>query len=953
QSRITLEFDINRDIDIAANDVRDKVSRIAQRLPDEADTPVVAKYDAAGFPVMIICFTSDNLSRMELSDYLDRYIVDRFSVLEGVAESMILGIQEQSMRVWLNRTNMAARNITVSDIETALKAENVEYPGGRIESKDREFTVRITRQYQTVEDFKNMVIKKIGEDNYIRLQDVANVEIGPRNQRQIFTSNGVPMVGLGINKQSTANTLSVVAAAKKLMKELEPDLPEGMKMEILRDDSIFIQASIDEVKSSLLISSIIVVFVIFLFLGNLKTSLIPTFTIPIALMGAFIVLYMVNFSINLITLLALVLAIGMVVDDTIVVLENIDRRIIKEKENPLLASVYGTKQIFFAVIATTLVLVAVFMPISLWAGKTGKIFAEFAVAMTAAVCFSSFIALTLAPMLCSKLISADAKVSWIGIIISKMMNIMEMVYEWTLIQVCKIKTIVIFLFFSLCVIIVWGWTALPAEYEPEEDRAGFNVRMMMPEGTNFYAMNDASYKAIHMIMPLIESGEARTMMSIVPTFGDSQGATNRGLILVQLEDWGKRERSAQEIANEMRKKLADIAEMRALSFMPTGLNTRGYPIQFVLGGPDYAELVKWRDIIVAKANEYPGITEVDYDYKETTPQFHVDIDVERANALGVHASVIGSTLETMLGSKRVTTFVDRGQEYSVVLHADRKSRATPTDLSNIYVRSNITQDLIPLDNLVTLREVGDSARLNRYNRTCSITITGNIAPGYTMSDVLAYLEKSVRENLPEYTQISYKGASKDFKQSSGSMYFVFVLALLISYLVLAAQFESFISPFIVMLTVPLGMFGAVLALNAANMSMNIYTQIGIIMLIGLAAKNGILIVEFINQLRDEGESFETAVIKASKMRLRPILMTGISTVAGAIPLLLASGAGAVSRQCLGTVVFFGGFSACILTLYVIPVGYLILARGEKSPKAILRKIEELEKNISITDSQIE
>lgn len=942
-SRITLEFDISRDIDIAANDVRDKVNRILSRLPDEADTPIVAKFDAASYPVIIICFTSEKMTRMELSDYLDRYIVDQFSVLDGVAESRILGVQEQSMRIWLNRTNMAARGITVSDIENAIRAENVEYPGGRIESTEREFTVRVKRRYFTVNDFKKMVIKRVSDGNYIRLQDVANVELGPRNQRQMFTSNGHPMVGIGINKQSTANTLSVVKAAKQLMKELETRLPEGTKMEILRDDSIFINASIKEVENSLIISAIIVLLVIYLFLGNIKAALIPAFTVPIALMSSFIVLYMVGYSINLITLLALVLAIGMVVDDTIVVLENIDRRINKEHENPLLASIYGSRQVLFAVLSTTLVLVATFMPICLWAGKTGKIFSEFAVAMTASVCFSSLIALTLAPMLCSKLITQQTRPSLIGCVINKIMAINEAIYEALLKKVCAIRYLGLFIFFSICILTVWFWNMLPSEYEPEEDRASINVRMTMPEGTNFYLMNDASYEVINTILPLIESGEGRTLMSIVPGFGDSQGAVNKGMILVQLATWENRNRSAQSITGELRKKFNDIPAVKVMCMMPTGLNSRGYPIQFVLGGPDYAELIKWRDIIVAKAKEYPGMTDIDYDYKETTPQLHVDINVERANDLGISVTTIGSTLATMLGSKKVTTFVDRGQEYDVVLHADQTSRATPTDLSNIYVRSSKVQTLIPLDNLVTIKEVGDSAQLNRYNRTCAITITGNVMPGYAVSDVLTFLENAVRENLPEYAQISYKGASKDFKQASGSILFIFGLALLVSYLVLSAQFESFISPLVVMLTVPLGMFGAVFALNYFGMSMNIYTQIGIIMLIGLAAKNGILIVEFVNQLRDEGVEFEQAVIQASKMRLRPILMTGISTVVGALPLILASGAGAVSRRCLGVVVFYGGLSACLLTLFMIPIGYLILARHERSPKELLRKIEKLEK----------
>ena len=383
--------------------------------------------------------------------------------------------------------------------------------------------------------------------------------------------------------------------------------------------------------------------------------------------------------------------------------------------------------------------------------------------------------------------------------------------------------------------------------------------------------------------------------------------------------------------------------MKVQPFLPSGIGSRGNPVQFVIGGPDYNELVKWRDILLEKAKNYPGLVDVDYDYKETMPQLHVEVDRDRANELGISASVIGTTLETMLGSKKVTTYLDRGQEYDVVLQADRFSRATPTDLSNIYVSSQNSDKLIPLDNLVTVREIGDAGRLSRYNRVRAITITGNVASGYALSDVLAYLEKTAREELPEYAQISYKGQSKDLKQASGSMVFIFALALLVSYLVLSAQFESFVSPFVVMLTVPLGMIGAVAALNMMGMTMNLYTQIGIIMLIGLAAKNGILIVEFANQLRDSGVEFEEAVFRAARLRLRPILMTGISTVAGAIPLLIATGAGAVSRRCLGAVVFYGGTSACFLTLFIVPIGYLLLARREKSPHALMKYMQQLDR----------
>lgn len=941
RSRITLEFSVNRDIDAAANDVRDRVSRILSKLPDEADSPVVAKYDSSGSPVMIFSVTSSKMTRMELTDYVDRYLLDRFSVIDGVADASILGAQEQSMRIWLNRTAMAARGITVADIEDTLQKENVENPGGRIESFEREFVVRLNRQYFTPEDFRAMVLKRSADGNYIRLGDVADVQLGPRNTRQLFTTNKQPMIGIGVYKQSTANTLTVSAGAKALLEDLRKNMPQGMEIRVLRDESKFINASIREVKESLIISAILVILIIFLFLGTVRASLIPALTVPISLMGSFIVLYMMKYSVNILTLLALVLAIGMVVDDTIVVLENIHRRI-EEGEPPLLAAVRGSDQVLFAVIATTLVLVAVFMPICLWAGKTGKLFTEFAVAMTASVCFSSLVAVVFTPMLCSKLLKKKEE-SFLGKAVNRMMAMLENGYGFLLRGTAKVPYLTMSVFLAICVLMVWGWQRLPSEYEPQEDRGMVNIRMQSPEGTNFYTMNDASYQMMNTVYPIVESGEGTTLMVVVPQFGDSQGAANTGFAMLELADWSQRSRTSRELTDELRQKLSLIPTLKLQPFLPGGIGSRGNPVQFVIGGPDYAELVRWRDILLEKARQYPGITDVDYDYKETTPQLHVEVDRKRANELGVQAKVIGTTLETMLGSKKVTTFLDRGQEYDVVLQADRFSRATPSDLSNIYVRSATSGQLVPLDNLIKIREVGDAGRLSRYNRMRAITITGNVAPGYALSDVLSFLEKTARQELPEYAQIAYKGQSKDLKQTSGSMLFIFGLALLVSYLVLSAQFESFISPFIVMMTVPLGMIGAIAALLFSGMTMNIYTQIGIIMLIGLAAKNGILIVEFANQLRDSGKPFEEAVFEASKLRLRPILMTGVSTVVGAIPLLMASGAGAVSRQCLGAVVFYGGTCACFLTLFIVPIGYLLLARHEKPPHEIQRAIEKLEK----------
>jgi multidrug efflux pump len=497
-------------------------------------------------------------------------------------------------------------------------------------------------------------------------------------------------------------------------------------------------------------------------------------------------------------------------------------------------------------------------------------------------------------------------------------------------------------FAVICTLMVVGWQQLPSEYEPIEDRSVIMMQIQATEGTNYYAMSAYANQITEVLYPIVESGLAKSLMVMVPGFGSGEGAVNRGFAILEFIEVRQRDKSTKNLVDEVREKAAQVPGARIQPFLPAGIGSRGSPVQFVIGGPDYDELVQWRDLIIAKCHAFPGLTDVRYDYQETTPQLHVDIDRERANELGVPTASVGAALETMLGSKQVTTFVERGQEYDVVLQADRLSRATPTNLSNIYVRSTTSGALIPLDSVVKVVEHGAAGELSRYNRVRAITISGNVAPGYALSDALTFLRTTADQELPEYKQIFYKGQSKDMVSSAGSLILIFALALTISYLALAAQFESFVCPFIVMLTVPLGMVGAISALNIMGLTINIYVQIGIIMLIGLAAKNGILIVEFANQMRDAGHPFEEALFLAAKLRLRPVLMTGISTVAGALPLLFASGAGAASRGCLGAVVVFGGLSSCLLTLFIVPVAYLVFAKWSGSPKELQHKVDALE-----------
>jgi multidrug efflux pump len=942
QSEVSLEFDVDRDIDQAANDVRDKVSKVSGDLPDEAGAPEISKKSSGGMADLMMGLIHPTMTSMELTEYADRYLLDRFSVVDGVASAQVLGEKRYSMRIWLDRIALAARGLTVDDIENALGTENVELPAGRLESQDREFSLRVRRGYRTPSDFQRLVIAR-GADGYlVRLADVARIEVAPETLRDSFIADGKNLVGIGVSRQSKANTLTMIKGVKAVMTDLKPDLPKGMELIILRDSSVFIEAAVREVLIALVLAVVLVVGIIYLFLGSVRAALVPAVTIPIAVVATSTVLYPLGFSTNLLTLLALVLAIGLLVDDSIVVLENIHRRI-EEGEPPLLAAYRGAKEVAFAVIATTVVLLAVFVPISLMEGDMGKLFTEFAFAMSGAVCFSSVVALTLSPMLCSRILKPREAEGRLGGMIDAAFLWTGNRYEWLLRHTVRHPYASLFILLMLCGL---AWVLigrLQSELEPQEDRGVLIVHMTAPEGTSFNAAQGYAQNVSSHLEPLLEGGEARHVLSITPGSRNSQGAVNSSVCIVELQPWEKRERTATQIARELFAKLATVTGVRVFVMQPAGLTMFfGQPVQFVIGGSTYEELVKWRDIMLVKARAYPGLISVQADYEETTPQYRVAVDRERAAELGVSAQTIGRTLETVLGSRKVTTYVDNGEEYNVILQGADGDRRTPSDLQNIHVRSTRSGELIPLSNLVSMEEQADAGTLKRHNRIRAITISGSMAEGYSIGDCLAFLEKTAREELPPTATVSYKGQSQKFKETGSSIVFVFLMGMVISYLVLAAQFESFVSPFVIMLTVPMGLVGAVIGMRCLGITLNIYSEIGLIMLIGLASKNGILIVEFANQLRDRGVPFEDAVFQASRLRLRPVAMTGLSTAIGALPLMLTTGAGAVSRMALGVVIACGATSACLLTLFVVPVGYFYLSRSQASPRELERRLNALQ-----------
>ncbi len=940
RSAITVEFSVGRDIDGAANDIRDRVSAVLDDLPVEAEPPEIQKVDSNEDVIMWLNLVSDRMSVPELSDYARRYLVDRFSVLDGVARVRVGGGQTFAMRIWLDRKALAARGLSVSDVGDALRAENLELPAGSLDSVDRQFTVRVVRSFHTAEDFASLVLAR-GADGYlVRLGDVARVEKGAEETRTFFRGNGVPMVGIGIIKQSTANTIEVADAAKARMERINPTLPEGMEIKQSYDTSVFVKGAIREVYKTLGIAILLVVSVIFLFLGSVRATLVPAVTVPVSLIATFLVLWVLGFSINIITLLALVLAIGLVVDDAIVVLENIHRRMEQYGETRLVAAFRGTRQVAFAVIATTIVLVAVFVPIAFLQGDVGRLFSEFALTMAAAVGFSSFVALSLSPMLASQVLPQDTgKMDLIHAVDAVFGRIRDG-YLWLLRGALRHKWFVGLIFVAILAGTQWLLDEIPSEYAPKEDRGAFFVLVNGPEGATYDYMKEYMDEIERRLMPLVEAGEIKRLLVRAPRTFSNFSIFNSGIVINVLDDWNAR-RSAWEIMDDIRKRLGDLSGVRAFPVMRQGFGKRiQKPVQFVIGGGTYEELAGWRDILLQKIEQSnPGLKGVDWDYKETKPQLQVVIDYDRAADLGVTVGEIGRTLETMLGSRRVTTFIEQGEEYDVILEGERHDQRTPTDLSNLYVRSQRSNQLIPLANLVKLEEMADSIKLNRYNRVRAITIEANLADELALGDALAYLDGLVQEHLPGKVVIDYKGQSRDFRATGGSILFVLVLGALIVYLVLAAQFESWIHPLVIMLTVPLAMAGALLGLYLTDQSLNLYSQIGLIMLVGLSAKNGILIVEFANQLRDAGQEFHQALLEATEVRFRPIVMTGITTAAGSAPLLLSSGAGAETRTVIGTVILYGVLAATLFTLFIVPVAYDLLARHTGSPKQMQRRLQ--------------
>jgi multidrug efflux pump len=949
RSQITITFNLDRDLDAAANDVRDAVSRVTSNLPDQADPPQIAKANADASPIIILNLTSTTLNPLELADYADRYLVERMSTIDGVAQANLFGAKIYAMRIWLDANALAARGVTVDDVETALNAQNLELPAGSLESVSKDFTIRVSRSYATPEDFAKLPLRAANSSGFVvRLGDVARIEEGPDDRRKMFRGNGQDQVGIGLTRQSQANDVAISKAVRKEVEVINKTLPPGTNMVVAVDNSVFTAEAIHEVWITMGMSIGLVALVNLLFLGSWRSALIPSLVAPICILSTFIVLAPLGFSLNLLTLLALVLAVGLVVDDAIVVVENIQRRV-DEGEPANVAAIRGTRQVFFAVVATTIVLISVFAPLMFLPGYIGRLFVELAVTIAAAVGFSALLALSLSPMMASKLLKPALNEGWLARRVNAVMNAVTNSYRHSLEGLLSLRTASFVTGGMVLLLAAFAgllFATLPKELVPAEDRGRVDINISAPEGAGYDYTAKIGLQIEKIMAKYREEGVAERTILTVPRFGQSQANSGNGVVV--LKPWGEREKTADGLAAELNKDLSKITGVRAVAAVRGafqrgggGGGGGGTNVDLIAMGNDYAQLASWLKPILAETQDNPGFSRPRIDYEPTAPRLSVQIDRDKAATLGVSAQSIGRALETMFGSRKATTYIKNGQEYDVILQTDLEQRRSIEDLNNLQVRT-ISGTLVPLSTVVTTELRGDTPDRPRVDRLRSVTLTAQLSPGFTVEDAVSFWQQQAASHQAPGVSIKWGGQAKDYLEGSGGITIAFGLALLLVFLVLAAQFESWIHPAVIMLTVPLAALGGLFGLLVTGSTINTYSQIGLIILVGIATKNGILIVEFANQLRDEGLKVREAVIEAAALRLRPIIMTSISAAMGALPLMLWAGAGAGSRKTIGAVIFTGAIFATLLTLFVVPVFYNLLARFTKSPEWTARQIEDYE-----------
>jgi multidrug efflux pump len=926
RSTISVEFDLEVDLEAAANDVRDRVSRAQGRLPKDVDPPIVAKSDADAFPIIVLRLSSDQKNILEISDLADRTFKERLQTMQGVSEVRIWGDQRYSMRLWMNPEKLASFRLTPLDVRNALLKENVELPSGRVEGNKTELTVFTEGRLRTVKDFENLILKEEG-NRVVRFTDVGYVTLSTENERSILKQDGVPGVGVAITTQPGANQLEVAEEFYRRLEQIKKELPEDVKAVVGFDTTKYIQKSIEEVKETIISAFILVVLIMFLFLRDWRSTIIPVLTVPISLIGTFFVMYLMDFSVNVLTLLGMVLAIGLLVDDTIVVLENIYTKI-EKGQKPRAAAHEGTEEVFFAVIATTVVLVVVFLPVIFLQGITGKLFKEFGLVIAVSVIISSFVALTLTPMLSARLLKKSEKPTWFYRMTEPFFVWLTQKYADSLYSFMKVRwiSLIVLAVCGYCIVQIGG--LLKSELAPLEDREGFRVMVTGPEGATFEYMDEYMDSLIYVLQNNAQEGEISGLISVTsPNFAAS-GAVNSGFMRVILSPSETRQRSQQELVETLTPLMMRLPAARAYTIQEPTISSNkrgGLPVSFVIQASTLEKLKEKLPVFLQTASQRPEFSFVDTDLKFNKPEIELEIDREKARISGVSVLDIAQTLQLAYSGQRFDYFVMNGKQYQIIGQMDRVNRNDPLDFKSLYVRGS-GNNLVQLDNLVEMRERSTPPQLYRFNRYVSATVSAQLAKGYTLGQGINAMNEVAEQVLDDTYSTALSGLSKDFADSSSNLLFAFLVAILLSYLILAAQFESFTDPLVIMFTVPMALFGAIFTLWYFEQTLNIFSQIGIIMLVGLVTKNGILIVEFSNQRKEDGLSVLEAVTDASVSRFRPILMTALSTILGILPIALAWGAGSESRSSMGIAVVGGMTFATLLTLYVVPAMYSYLSK---------------------------
>ena len=942
-STINVVFDTNIDLDNAANDIRERVARIVDNLPSEAKAPQILK-QAAGFTTtMWLAVSSSTWSDLELGDYAERYLVDQFSSVKNVGRILVGGLRELSVRIWVDPIKLAANNLTVQEVEKALRNENVSLPAGTLEANNIDLTLNLNKSYSNIDKLKELPVKKI-KNSIVRLSDVANIEFGPVSEKTLFKAQrkdalNLKTVGIGIYARSGASTVELSKEINKKISEVKKTLPDDLNIEVAFNRATYVGTAIEEVYKTLIIAFILVVLIIYLFLGNLKAVIVPAVALPVSLIASFLGIYLFGLSINIFVLLSFILAIGIITDDSVIMTDAIYRRI-ENGESPLVAAYKGSKQITFAIIATTLILVAVFLPLIFIDGIAGTLFRETAIALSFSIVVSSFVALTLSPMLGSKFLTKKTKHNYFVIKFDNFFKSFSKFYQETLVFWLNKKKIIIS--FIILTIIGSGvlYSLTKKELMPMEDRGVYLVLGFTDEGSSFEYTEKRAEDVEKRLIPLLQAKDSpyKRFIMRVPGFGSNKNSFNSFIIIALLDEWKNRKQNSQTVMRQAIGKIVTVPETVAFPISPQSIRVSSYskPVQMVLLGSTYEELEKIQNEIISKLRKNKNLSRIESDYSRNKPEIKLIINKIRAKDLGVSTESIGKTLETLYGGKTVTKFNKLGKEYPIILQQYLADRRSKEGLGKIFVRSDSTGKLISLANLVQFKEEGSAKKLARYNRQRAITISANISEGYTLAEAIRYLEQTI-SNSQISNQIEWKGKSEELKETSNELYIIFGLALLTAYLVMAATFNSFIHPFIIILTVPLALFGGLVFILFLNSSINIFSQIALVILIGMSTKNSILIVDYTNQLRTAGKNIETSIKEACELRFRPIMMTSTSTMIAMIPLVIGNigpGAGEASRLAVGATILGGMMISTFFTLYVTPIMYLTLAKNTKRIDAV-------------------